>query len=40
MNDLALVKKTGGLFDGEAEGHIAWSNELQQKHQHLDNLQL
>ncbi|WP_210135316.1 penicillin-binding protein [Staphylococcus sp. GDX8P80P] len=24
-------KKTGGLFDGEAEGHIAWSNELQQK---------
>ena len=24
-------KPTGGLFDGEAEGNIAWSNELQQK---------
>ena len=23
-------KPTGGLFDGEAEGNIAWSNELQQ----------
>ena len=24
-------KKTGGMFDGEAAGHIGWSNELQQK---------
>ncbi|WP_180554595.1 penicillin-binding protein [Staphylococcus haemolyticus] len=24
-------KPTGGLFDGEAEGNIAWANELQQK---------
>ena len=24
-------KPTGGLFDGEAEGNIAWSNELQKK---------
>ena len=33
-------KPTGGLFDGEAEGNIAWSNELQQKRQHSGNLQL
>ncbi|MCH4335665.1 penicillin-binding protein [Staphylococcus haemolyticus] len=28
---LGFSKPTGGLFDGEAEGNIAWSNELQQK---------
>ena len=33
-------KTTGGMFDGEASGNIAWSNELQQKHQHLDNQRL
>ena len=33
-------KPTGGLFDGEAEGNIAWSNELQQKRRHSGNLQL
>lgn len=38
MNALDLVK-TGGMFDGEAAGHIGWSNELQQKQLHLDNLQ-
>ena len=24
-------KKTDGMFDGEASGHVAWANELQQK---------
>ena len=23
-------KKTDGMFDGEASGHVAWANELQQ----------
>lgn len=33
-------KSTKGMFDGEAPGQIGWSNELQQKHHHLDNQQL
>ena len=33
-------KKTDGMFDGEASGHVAWANELQQKHLRLDNLRL
>ena len=30
-------KSTNGMFDGELKGNIAWSNELQQKHQHSVN---
>lgn len=30
-------KSTNGMFDGEATGHIAWENALQQKHLHLVN---